>query len=196
MTAAASSRHAQWAVRSRTQSTSASRRDCQHGRHNDRVVRLPAVRHGDRTRVRQAVLPEVRPPRRRARGVQRVLHRLRRPADRRLHLRPLGRPHRAQGDADRHAAGDRRRHRRCRLRARLQQHRHLGRNPAHGHPPDPGHRRRRRMGRLGAAGDGVGTHRQESWLPLRLAAVRRARGIVPGELRRAVLQLATPATSS
>ena len=41
-------RHAQRAFRSRTQGTSASRRDRQHGRHHDRVVRLPAVRHRHR----------------------------------------------------------------------------------------------------------------------------------------------------
>ena len=57
------------------------------------------------------------------------------------------------------------------------------------HPPDPGHRRRRRMGRLGAARDGVGAHQQESRLPLGVAAIRRALRIVPGELRGAVLQL-------
>ena len=182
-------RHPQRTFRSRTQSTAASRRDRQHCRHNDRVVRLPPLRHSDRARVRQVVLPEVQPHRRRPGGVQRILHWLRRPTDRRLHLWPLGRPHRAQGNTDRHAAGHRHCDRGRRLRARLRQHRHLGRHPAHGHPPDPGHRRRRRMGRLRAAGDGVGSHQQEPRLPLRMAAIRRTLRIVPGELRSAVLQL-------
>ena len=48
-----------------------------------------------------------------------------------------------------------------------------------GHPdppaPDPGHRRRRRMGRLGAAGDGMGAHQQEPRLYRLMAAIRRAR---------------------
>ena len=58
-------RHPQRTFRSRTQSTAAPRRDRQHGRHDDRVVRLPALRHGDRAGLRQAVLPEVRPAGRR-----------------------------------------------------------------------------------------------------------------------------------
>ena len=68
--------------------------------------------------------------------------------------------------------------------------RHLGRRAADGHPPDPGHRRRRRMGRLGPAGDGMGAHQQEPRLHLGLAAIRRARRTVPRQRRGADLQLA------
>ena len=134
--------------------------------------------------------PEIRPAGRRARSLRRVLHRLCRAADRRGHLRPLGRPHRAQGDPDRDPAGDRRRDRRRRPRPDLRQHRHLGRRAADGHPPDPGHRRRRRMGRLGPAGDGMGAHQQEPRLPLGLAAIRRTRRAVPRQLGGAGVQLA------
>ena len=61
--------------------------------------------------------------------------------------------------------------------------RHLGRGhpdrPAH----DPGHRRRRRMGRLGAAGDGMVAHPRPARPGRVLAAVRRAVRPVPGESR-------------
>ena len=56
---------------------------------------------------------------RHAAGVRRVLHRLRRAADRRRDLRPLRRPHRPQGDPDRHPADDRHRDRRGRAGAGL-----------------------------------------------------------------------------
>ena len=69
------------------------------------------------------------------------------------------------------------------------QHRHMGRRAADAHPPDPGYRGRRRMGRLGAARDGVGANQQESRLYRVLAAVRRAVRAVPGELRGAGVQL-------
>ena len=76
--------------------------------------------------------------------------------DRRRDLRPLGRPDRAQGDADRHAAADGAVHhpdRRAARRRRLGQRRPAAADPAAG---APGHRGRRRVERLGAAVDGVG----------------------------------------
>ena len=54
----------------------------------------------------------------------------------------------------------------------------------------PGDRRRRRVGRLGAAVDGVGAHQSPSGLRRILAAVRRAVGAVPRQSRRAGIQLA------
>ena len=111
--------------------------------------------------------PHSSPIDRRAGGVQRLFHRVCRAADRGGDLRPLRRPDRAQGDLDRDLAGDRHRDR-CRgPRPDLCQHRHLGRRAADDHSPDPGDRGRRRMGRLGAAGDGMGANHQESRLHLR-----------------------------
>ena len=60
----------------------------------------------------------------------------------------------------------------------------------------PGRRRRRRMGRLGAAVDGVGQDQHPSRLHRLLAAVRRARRAVPGQPRGAGVQRDIPATSS
>ena len=89
-----------------------------------------------------------------------LFHRLRRPPHRRCDFRPLRRSHRPQGDADRdaavHGAGDLR-HRLC---ADLLFDRHLGRRPLDRAAHDPRHRRRRRMGRVGALGDGVVAHAQ------------------------------------
>ena len=50
---------------------------------------------------------EVRSPGRRAGSVRHLHSRIYRPADRRRDLRPLRRPHRPQGDADRDIAADR-----------------------------------------------------------------------------------------
>ena len=81
------------------------------------------------------------------------------------------------------------RHRCGRAGPRLRHDRHLG----CGHPdpvaPDPGDRRRRRVGRLGLAGDGMGAHQQEPRVHRRLAAIRRSRRAVPGEFGGADLQL-------
>ncbi len=91
-------------------------------------------------------------------GLRDLLHRLRRAADRRGDLRPLRRPYRPQGDADRDPVADGHRHLPHRLRADLRIDRHLGSGHPDGPAGSPGHRRRRRMGRLGADRDGVGTH--------------------------------------
>ena len=76
------------------------------------------------------------------------------------------------------------------LRADLRQIGIWGARAADGAALDPGHRRRRRMGRLGAAGDGMGADQQESRLHRLLAAIRRTGRIVPGQSRGAGLQLA------
>ncbi len=65
----------------------------------------------------------------------------------------------------------------------LRLHRHLGRRHPHAAAADPGHRRRRRMGRLGAADDGVVADQQEPRLHLLMAAIRRARRPVPRQRR-------------
>ena len=103
-----------------------------------------------------------------------LFHRLRRPADRRRDLRPLRRSHRPQGDADRHAAVHGACDVRHRLRADLRVDRHLG-----GGDPDrvadaSRHRRRRRMGRLGAVGDGMVAHPRPARSGGVVAAIRRA----------------------
>ncbi len=68
--------------------------------------------------------------------------------------------------------------------------RHLGCGAADRHPLDPRDRGRRRMGRLGAAGDGMGANQQASRLHLVLAAIRRAGRAVPGQSGGAGVQLA------
>ena len=123
-----------------------------------------------------------------ARGLRHLFHRLRRPADRRGDLRPLRRPHRPQGDADRDAAADGHRHLPDRLRADLRIDRHLGRGHPDGAAHDPGHRRRRRMGRLGAAGDGMVAHHGQPRPGRLVAAIRRALRPVPVEPRDPRLQ--------
>ena len=127
---------------------------------------------------------------RRARSVRGFLRRLCRAADRRGDIRPLRRPHRPQGDLDRDLAGDRRRDLCCRSGSDLRQHRHLGCGAADRHPLDPRDRGRRRMGRLGAAGDGMGANQQASRLHLVLAAIRRAGRAVPRQSGGAGVQLA------
>ncbi len=103
-----------------------------------------------------SLLCRVRPADRYAEGLRRFLYRLCRAPDRRRDLRPLRRPHRPQGHLDRNPADDRDCDRCGRAGSRLRDDRHLGR----GHPdpfaPDPGDWRRRRVGRLGPAGDGMG----------------------------------------
>ena len=106
-------------------------------------------------------------------------HRLRRTPDRRRDIRPLRRPHRPQGDADRHAAVHGHRHLPDRLRADLRVDRHLGRRHPDRPADDPGHRRRRRVGRLGAAGDGMVAHPRSARPGRILAAIRRAVRAVP-----------------
>src|ERR1700733_2582099 len=79
--------------------------------------------------------------------------------------------------------------RRGRAGARLRLDRHLGSRDPRRAAPDPGHRGRRRMGRLGAAGDGVGADQQEPRLHYLMATIRRAGRTVPCQRRGAVLQL-------
>jgi len=62
----------------------------------------------------------------------------------------------AQGYPDRDIARDWHCDGSRRSRADLREHRYLGGCPLDDHPPDPGDRRRRRVGRFGAAGDGMG----------------------------------------
>ncbi len=150
-----------------------------HCRHHDRVVRLLHLRHRRRPDLPGAVLPEAGPADRHAGCLRHVFRGLRRPPDRCRHLRPLRRPDRPKGDADRHPAADGRLHLPGRLRARLRLHRRLGR----GHPDHPSHAARHRggrgMGRLGADRDGMGAQPRQSGPRRLLAAVRRALGPVP-----------------
>jgi len=162
----------------------------QHGRDADRMVRLPALRHRDRAGIRQALFSPFEPDRRRARGVQRVLHRLCRAPDRCGDLWPLGRPHRPQGDTHRNAVDHRNRHGRRRAGADLRLDRHLGCDPLDHHSPHPGDRCWRRVGRLGPVGDGMGADHEEPRFLIILAAIRRACRVLSGQSRSAVLQLA------
>ena len=164
--------------------------DCHDCRHDDRVVRLLPLQHRHRAGVRQALLPALRSAGRHAGGVRHLRGRLCRAADRCGDLRPLGRPPRAQVGADRHADADGHRDVPGRPGADLREHRHLGRGPADGAALHPGRGRRRRMGRLGAAVDGMGAHQPPSRLRRILAAVRRAGRAVPRQPRRAGVQLA------
>ena len=111
-------------------------------------------------------------------------------------LRPLRRPHRPQGGADRDPADHRPGDLRGRLCPRLRFDRHLGRGDPDRHPLHPGHRRRRRMGRLGAVLDGMGAHQQASRLHHLVAAIRRTGGVVSREHRGAGRSAPSPATSS
>ena len=103
-----------------------------------------------------------------------LFHRLCRPPDRRRDFRPLRRPHRPQGDPDRDAAVHGACDLRHRLRADLRVDRHLGRGAPDRAAGDSGHRRRRRMGRLGAAGDGMVAHARPARSGRVVAAIRRA----------------------
>ena len=87
--------------------------------------------------------PNEDPLDRNARSFRHLLHRLRRPADRRRDLRALWRPHRPQGDPDRHADADGHRHIPRRLRPELRIDRHLGRD----HPDRAAHAARHRRWR-------------------------------------------------
>ena len=173
----------------RTQRAPAPRPNRQHGRHDNRMVRFPALRTGDGAGLRQAVLPSIRPGGRRAAGVRRLFRRISRPAYRGSDIRPLGRPDRAQGNLDRDIAGDRPCDYGRGAGSNLREHWDLGRRAAGHHPLDPGDRSRWRVGRFGAAGDGMGANQQKPRPPCSLAAVRRAGRTVPGQPGGAVLQL-------
>ena len=152
------------------------------------MVRFLSVQHRDRAGLRQAVLPGIGSAGRNVAGLRHLCRRLCRPPDRRRDLRPLRRPHRAQGGADRDPAVDGHRDLSRRVRADLCADRHLGCD----HPDHPalypGRRGRRRVGRLGAAVDGVGAIRPSSRLYRRLAAIRRAGRAVPREFGGAGIQ--------
>ncbi len=115
----------------------------EHDRHDDRVVRLPAVQHRHSPRVRQIVFPAFVAADRRARSLCGVFRWLCRTTHRRIHLWPLRRPHRPQGGADRDALDYRPVDLCGRLRPRLRLGRRLGRGDPDRHPDDPGHRGRR-----------------------------------------------------
>ena len=91
-------------------------------------------------------------------GLRHLFHRLCRAADRRRDIRPLRRSHRPQGDADRDASVHGHRDLPHRIRADLCLDRHLGRGDPDDTADGSGHRRRRRVGRIGAAGDGMVAH--------------------------------------
>ena len=93
-------------------------------------------------------------------GVCDLWRRLCRPSDRGGDLRPLGRPHRPQGDPDRDVADNRPCHVRGRPRSELRKHRHLGRNHHDLVALYSGRRGRRRMERFGIAGDGMGENQR------------------------------------
>jgi hypothetical protein len=148
-----------------------------------------ALRHGQRARFRANLFPAVRPLDGGSPILRSLFYWLCRAAHRRGDLWPLGRSHRAQGNPDRNLAADRVCHHRGRSRSDLREHRHVGRGASDRAPPDPGHRGGWRMGRLRAAGDGMGANEQESRLRLGVAAIRRALRPVSRKLCGARLQL-------
>ena len=146
------------AVRGRSPRATAASGDREHSRHDDRVVRFPALQHRYRARLREALLPQIRPVGRGAGGLRGLYGRLYRPADRGGVLRAFRRPHRAQGGADRHPFDDWIGNLRGRLCPDLRNSWHLGGRHPDDHPLYPGDRGRRRMGRLGAVVDGMGAY--------------------------------------
>jgi len=120
------------------------------------MVRFLHLRHRGRVDLRQALLSQRRSTHRDFGGLRHLLHRIRRPLNRRCDIRPLRRSHRAQSDADCHAAVHGHRDFPGRLCAHLPGDRHLGGSDLDCSADDPGDRRRRGMGRFGAAGVGMG----------------------------------------
>ena len=109
-------------------------------------------------------------------SVRHLRRRLRRPPGRGRDLRPLRRPHRPQVDVDRDPAADGHGDLSRRLCPDLRADRHLGRGDPDRAALHPGRRRRRRMGRLGVAVDGMGaqpTSIAASSRPGRNSACRR-----------------------
>ena len=139
------------------------------------MVRLLPLRDDGRPRVSAPLFPEVRPADRDPEQLRDLLRRLSRAADRRLAVWDVWRPHRAQGDPDRDPPGDGNRDLPDRRHADLLQHRAVGGRVARHLPPLPGHRRRRRVGRLGAHVHGVGEPEAQG-IPWQLASVRRSCG--------------------
>ena len=146
----------------------------EHDRDDHRGVRLRALRHGRRARLRQAVLPERRARDRHAGGVRDVRRRLPRAPRRRRDLRPLRRQGRAQEDARPRAADHGRRDRADRRAARATTRSASGpRSCSSTLRLDPGRRARRRVGRRGADGHRVRAQGQARLL--RLVAADRLR---------------------
>ena len=138
------------------------------------MVRLFPLRHRGRSRLRQALLSKRGAARGDASRLRHLLHRLRRPPGRRRDFRPLRRSHRPQGDADRHAAVHGHRNLPRRVCADLRVDRHLGRGDLDRPAGAARYRRRRRMGRLRALGDGVGAHPRPARTGRVMAAIRRS----------------------
>ena len=143
------------------------------------MVRLLSLLSRDGAGVRQAVLSQFRAAGRHPAGVRDLRGRFPGAAHRSIHLRPLRRSRRPQVDADHDAAAHGLVHFRRGAGADLRQHRHLGRCAADGAALHSGRGRRRRVGRIGAPGDGVGEDQCTPRLHCVLAAVRCAGGTVP-----------------
>ncbi len=157
----------------------------------DRVARLLPLRRGSRAHFRQAVLSQFGSADGDARRLRNLLHRLCRAPDRRCDLRPLRGPHRPQSDADCNAVLHGNRHLPDRIRSDLRNGGHLGRRHPDGAADDSEHRRRRRMGRVRSAGDGMVASPRPPRPPPPggvLATIRRAVRPVPGESRCARIQ--------
>ncbi len=174
--------------RDRTPAPPAARSDREHRRHRDRVVRLLPVQHRHRTGVRTALFPELGSADRDAPGVRHLRRRIRRPACWRGDLRPLRRSPGTEVGADRHADADGCRDVPGRVRADARTHRDLGRGDPDRSAIRAGHRRRRRVGRIGPALDGMGAVEPTSRLHRVVAAVRRPCGTVPVQSGRAGIQ--------
>ena len=137
------------------------------------MVRFSPLQYDGRSGFRQAVLPQRRSADSNTQLIRHLFRRLPRAPGRRLHLRPLRRPHRPQVDTHRHLALDGHFDLPGRVPARLCVDRHLGRRSSHCSSPDSGHRRRRRMGWLGAVVHGMGAAQQGARLSRLMAAIRR-----------------------
>src|ERR1700681_1267958 len=168
------------AVRVRAQLTAAQGGYRLHDWYCDRVVRLLPLRHGSRADFRQAVLSQFGSADGDARRLRNLFHRLCRAPDRRRDLRPLRRPHRPQGDAYCNAVVHGHRHLPDRIRSDLRNGRHLGRGHLDGAADASGHRRRRRMGWVRSAGDGMVAPPRPARPGGIVAAIRRAVRPVPG----------------
>jgi hypothetical protein len=166
----------------------ASRGAGEHGRDDDRMVRFPGLWPDGGARLRKIVLSQVRSADRDVGGVRGIRRRLCRTTDRRGDFRPLRRSHRPQGGIDRHPADDRPLDLFRRLRADLRADRCLGCGADGRVALHSGDRRRRRMGRLGPAVDGMGAYRQEPRADRVMGAIWRPSGIFPRQPRDPRLQ--------
>ena len=144
----------------------------------------------------EAVFPGIRPAGRDAAGFRHLCGRLCRPPGRRGAVRPLRRPHRPQGDADRDIAADWPVDLRGRLCPELRIDRHLGRGHPDRRPLHPGSRHRRRMGRRDLDGDGMGENQRPSRFHHLLAAMGRPGRVVLRQHHGAGSSARSPAISS